>query len=158
MLYIRLCCGQQTNSSEPDRDVSFPQLPTVWVGSESVNSSALLLPNTLYALYQGLGLHFILLQERFYLFYFVKFLLSLQEQNQSQLIKKKKKKTIRNLPSWPGHAGWVYLQLLQVATHSSCPLVGKQCSPVAKWHLCSNLNCIMYLLLPWADYLASLWA
>ena len=92
MLYIRLCCGQQTNSSEPDRDVSFPQLPTVWVGSESVNSSALLLPNTLYALYQGLGLHFILLQERFYLFYFVKFLLSLQEQNQSQLIKKKKKK------------------------------------------------------------------
>lgn len=48
-------------------------------------------------------------------FFFVKFLLNLQEQNQSQLIQKKKK-TIRNLPSWPGNAGWVYIQLLQVAT------------------------------------------
>ena len=65
------------------------------MGSESVNSSALLLPNTLYALYQGLSLHFIILQEHFYLFYFVKFLFSLQEQNRSQLIQKtKKKKTL----------------------------------------------------------------
>lgn len=52
----------------------------------------------------------------------------------------------------------LFSKWLQNHQHLLWLLVGKQCSLVVKRYLCSNLNCIMYLLVPWAYYLASLWA